>query len=49
MTYKPRIPVIDDDAMTRLLVLEALGKNGFEIIEAENGRQGLELFASTAR
>jgi len=48
MTDKPRILVIDDDAMTRLLVLEALGKKGFDIIEAENGRQGLELFASTA-
>jgi hypothetical protein len=35
--------VIDDDALTRLLVQG----NGFEIIEAENGQQGLELFAST--
>jgi diguanylate cyclase (GGDEF)-like protein/PAS domain S-box-containing protein len=48
MTDKPRILVIDDDAMTRLLVREMLGGNGFEIIEAENGQQGLELFASTA-
>ena len=48
MTDKPRILVIDDDAMIRLLVLEVLGKKGFDIIDAENGRQGLELFASTA-
>ncbi|MFZ2171078.1 MAG: EAL domain-containing protein, partial [Methylococcaceae bacterium] len=48
MTYKTRILVVDDDAMVRLLVGEVLSKNGFEIIEAENGRQGLELFASTA-
>jgi len=46
MSYKPRILVIDDDAMIRLLVREVLGKNDFEIIEAENGRKGLELIAS---
>ncbi|MDD5461358.1 MAG: EAL domain-containing protein [Methylococcales bacterium] len=45
MIYKPRILVVDDDAMTRLLARELLSKNGFEIIEAENGRQGLELLA----
>jgi diguanylate cyclase (GGDEF)-like protein/PAS domain S-box-containing protein len=47
MTYNPCILVVDDDAMTRLLVREVLSNNGFEIIEAENGRQGLELFART--
>ncbi len=47
MTNKPRILAVDDDVMNRMLVREILSKNGFEIIEAENGRQGLELFAST--
>jgi diguanylate cyclase (GGDEF)-like protein/PAS domain S-box-containing protein len=48
MTDKPRILVIDDDAMTRLLINDVLGHNGFEVIEASNGRQGLELIAASA-
>jgi len=48
MTDKPRILVIDDDAMTRLLINDVLGRNGFEVIEASNGRQGLELIATLA-
>ena len=48
MTSTPRILVIDDDPITRLLVQGTLGKNGFEIITAENGAQGLELYASCA-
>ncbi|PPD49085.1 MAG: PAS domain S-box protein [Methylobacter sp.] len=44
MTDKPRILIIDDDAMSRMLASEALGRNGFEIMEAENGRQGIALF-----
>lgn len=46
MTEMPKILVIDDDAITRMLASEVLGKNGFRIIEAENGRQGMALFAS---
>jgi len=48
MTEKPKILIIDDDAMTRMLVLEVLGKSGFEVIEAENGRLGMEMFAVSA-
>lgn len=47
MIYKPRILVVDDDVMTRLLARELLSKNDFEIIEAENGRQALQLLADT--
>jgi len=48
MISKSRILVVDDDAMTRLMVQEALAGNGFEVIEADGGRQGLELFARTS-
>jgi len=36
--------VVDDDAMMRLLMMESLGLSGFEVIEAENGLQAVELF-----
>ncbi|MCX7096367.1 MAG: response regulator, partial [Methylococcales bacterium] len=47
MDSKPRILVVDDDEMTRLMVREVLGNNNFEIVDAKNGLQGLELIAST--
>jgi diguanylate cyclase (GGDEF)-like protein/PAS domain S-box-containing protein len=38
-----RVLVIDDDAMTRLLIKETLSPHGFEIIEAKNGQAGVAL------
>lgn len=46
MTDKPRILVVDDDAMTRLLVQEVLSDKHFEVIVADTGQQGLELVAT---
>ncbi len=46
MTGISRVLVIDDDPMIRLLVSELLGRNGFEIIQAETGAKGLALFAT---
>lgn len=48
MREMPLVLVIDDDAMIRLLVAETLSKNGFEVVVAEDGQQGLALFASRA-
>jgi len=39
------ILVVDDDFSVRLLVTEALEQAGFSVIEAENGRQALEMFS----
>lgn len=50
MTYapppreKPLVLVVDDDLSLRLAMGAALIKAGFAIIEAENGRQALDLF-----
>lgn len=35
-----RILVVDDDAVTRMTLVKVLQKSGFEMIEAENGREG---------
>ena len=46
-SYNPadiKILVIDDDDVIRLTIESALKKRGFEIITAENGNVGLELF-----
>jgi len=40
-----RLLMIDDDPLIRLLALERLGSEGFEIAEAENGAKGVESFA----
>ncbi len=42
MTTQP-ILVVDDSANYRLLLRVALGRLGFEVIEAEHGQQALEL------
>jgi two-component system, OmpR family, KDP operon response regulator KdpE len=44
----PRILVIDDEAPIRRFLKIALGSGGFEVIEAERGRQGVELAATSA-
>jgi DNA-binding response OmpR family regulator len=41
----PRILIIDDDPSIRLLIKKILGASDIEVIEAENGAQGLELAA----
>ena len=40
----PLILVVDDDAMTRVLVTEALEPEGFRIAEADCGQAGLDAF-----
>lgn len=38
------ILIVDDDATMRFLIREVLQQTGFQIIEAENGQQALDLF-----
>lgn len=40
----PVILIADDDAMVRMLAASSLGKSGFKVIAAENGRDALEAF-----
>lgn len=44
----PRILTIDDDANVRSNLAAYLEDSGYDVIEAENGRHGLELFAETS-
>lgn len=44
----PRILVIDDEAPIRRFLKIALGSGGFEVLEAERGRQGVETAATAA-
>ncbi len=39
----PLIVVMEDDAGTRMLVSSVLKKDGYEVLSAENGAQGMEL------
>jgi len=39
-----KILIIDDEDMMRVLLRSALQSAGYEVVEAANGRQGLELF-----
>jgi len=39
-----RVLVIDDDAMVRLIVAEALGEAGYEVTEADSGEAGIRQF-----
>ena len=41
---KPLVLVVDDDLSLRLSMCAALAKAGFDTIEAENGRQAVDLF-----
>lgn len=41
---RPKVLIVDDDIVARLLVCEALQQSGWEVEEAENGRLGLEAF-----
>lgn len=38
-----KILVIDDDATMRLLVTLVLRKQGYEVVQAKNGEEGLAL------
>ncbi|MGE3775056.1 MAG: putative bifunctional diguanylate cyclase/phosphodiesterase [Gammaproteobacteria bacterium] len=42
----PLVLVVDDDPMVRLLVGEALAREGFRLLEAETGEAGLALLAT---
>ena len=42
-----KILVIDDDDMLRLLVHESLKPFGYQVIECDNGLDGIEIFGST--
>lgn len=44
----PLILVADDDPMIRLLAEQTLTNKSFSVVQAENGEQALELFASRA-
>ena len=40
---KPTILVVDDRPANRYAIVHALARSGFEVIEAESGREALEL------
>src|SRR2546425_4784767 len=40
----PRVLVIDDDEQVRALLYEILDRAGFEVIEATNGGEALQLY-----
>ena len=39
-----KIMVVDDESRMRKLVKDFLGKKGFDVIEAENGEEAVDLF-----
>ncbi|MEP9348145.1 response regulator [Xanthobacter sp. KR7-225] len=47
-THRARILVVEDDAPIRRFLRIALGSGGYEVAEAERGRQGIELAATSA-
>jgi two-component system, OmpR family, response regulator len=47
-TVPPKILLVDDDAPIRDIVRFALGREGFSVIEAEDGVEGLALASSEA-
>lgn len=42
---RPKVLIVDDDTVARLLACEALEQSGWEVNEAENGRLGVEAFS----
>jgi diguanylate cyclase (GGDEF)-like protein/PAS domain S-box-containing protein len=44
VTKIPRVLVVDDDAASRKLMCKTLLREGFEVVEAENGEQALAVF-----
>ena len=45
MNPPPRILIVDDNRVNRLVLRRGLESNGFEVIEAESGEKSLELLA----
>lgn len=45
---RPRVLVVDDDAALRLLCATVLGLEGYEVIEAANGKEALDLARTAA-
>ena len=43
MEYKETILIVDDSALNRMVLAEILGKENYTFLEAENGRQAVEL------
>jgi CheY-like chemotaxis protein len=46
MTDRPVLLLAEDEAMLRLLATEMLGEAGFQVLEAADGVEGLELLKS---
>ena len=46
MSLKPKILIADDSAMNRAILVEMLG-DGYDVIEAENGREAVRALQST--
>jgi DNA-binding response OmpR family regulator len=44
---RPRILVVDDDMMIRLLMRESLEQAGFDVMEAEDGARAIQTFGET--
>jgi two-component system, chemotaxis family, chemotaxis protein CheY len=44
----PRILVVDDAETVREMIRTLLVSNGYDVVEAENGEQGLEMMAAHA-
>ena len=45
MSLKPKILIADDSAMNRAILVEMLG-DGYDVIEAENGREAVRALQS---
>lgn len=43
---RPTVLVVDDDAGVRRLAVMMLTRSGYEVLEAGNGREALEMFAA---
>lgn len=43
MEYQETILIVDDSALNRMVLIEILGKENYTFLEAENGRQAVEL------
>jgi CheY-like chemotaxis protein len=42
-TGKKRVLIVDDDRMIRMLVRMLLQREGFDVLEAQNGREGIDM------
>jgi len=44
----PKLLIVDDAQFMRMRCARLLEENGYEVVEAENGRQALEVYQKTA-